>query len=70
MFYVFGNSIESTVPGHEGPCYPTWINKNQVCHRIDDGISGFFKNSIFGLEFHGLIKDGKVYDTKIEIYED
>ncbi len=61
----------SRVKGFEGLCKPTWINKNQVCHKFDGGVSGFFKlvkmkwGFYFktGKEFHGIIKDGKHVDT-------
>lgn len=65
-------TLESKVPGHEGRCVPTWLNRNQVCHRLDGGVTGFFKltPTFLGLpvrkvgeEFHGIIKDGKVYTT-------
>ena len=61
----------SKVEGYEGECSPTWLNRNQVCNRIDNGITGFFKHTkkIFGglitiktgKEFHGIInKHGEV----------
>lgn len=31
----------SKIEDHEGECKPTWINKNQFCHRIDGGVTGF-----------------------------
>jgi len=64
--------LESYVKGYEGYCKPTWINKNQVYHRMDGGVTGFFKNTKkwlcfdikIGEEFHGIIKnDGCVYST-------
>jgi len=33
----------SKVKGFEGPCYPVWLNDNQVCNRLDRGVTGFFK---------------------------
>lgn len=62
----------STVPGHEGRCKPTWINRNQVFNKIDGGITGFFKLVYrrygflwrYGPEFHGIIRDGEVHSTE------
>jgi len=64
--------ITSKVPGYVGLCKPTWINRNQICHRIDGGITGFFKLvrkkwGIYwrtGKEFHGIIEDGVVKTTE------
>jgi len=64
--------LNSKVPGFVGECSPTWINYNQVDHRIDGGITGFFKLVkkvwIFkvktGKEFHGIIKNGIVETTE------
>jgi hypothetical protein len=63
--------LESRVPGHEGECAPTWLNRNSICNRIDGGVSGFFRSIVrgrwfkrlVGREFHGLIRDGVVYST-------
>lgn len=66
--------LRSIVDGHRGPCLPTWVNKNQVLHRLDDGVTGFFRlveerkgwRRIFGRwkkvgkEFHGIIKPDNV----------
>lgn len=70
----------SKVEGYKGPCRPTWINKNQVCNRLDGGFTGFFKlvKKRFGLhfktgeQFHGIVKDGKTVETtEIEdLYDD
>ena len=67
---VFFTVLHSVVEGHEGECRYTWVNRNTFCHRIDRGISGFFKNtkSVWGIpfkvgkEFHGIIKGDKVTD--------
>jgi len=66
--------LKSKVKGFEGLCKPIWLNKNQVCHRLDNGITGFFKliHKKFGIyfkigkEFHGIIKDRIVYSTEKE----
>lgn len=59
--------LTSNVPEHQGPCVPTWLNRNQVCQRMDGGVSGFFKRVRLwhgiplckqGEEFHGIIKWG------------
>lgn len=69
----------SKVKGHEGSCKSTWINKNQVCHRFDGGITGFFKlvKKRFGFyfktgkEFHGIVRDGRtVGSTELEDLHD
>ena len=65
--------FRSCVPGHECACAPTWLNTNTVCHRIDNGVTGFFRRidrGLFGFkkvgdEFHGIIRNGKVYTTVI-----
>lgn len=61
--------LKSEVENHYGECSPTWLNRNQVCHRFDGGITGFFKNVKevkflffkfkikYGEEFHGIIQD-------------
>ena len=69
--------LQSRVAGHVGECRPTWLNYNEVCHRTDQGISGFFKpvKRILGIpfrhgqEFHGLIRDGIVTSTSKEVKE-
>ena len=57
--------FESKVPGHVGPCKKVWLNPNQYLHRIDGGVTGFFRNVKEGFfkfrtgeEFHGIIKKG------------
>ncbi len=63
--------LQSEVPGHEGPCAPVWVNRNQVCHRLDGGVTGFFRNARkrgwfwfrFGPEFHGIIRRGVVQEA-------
>ena len=72
--------LNSNVSGFRGLCTPVWLNKNQVCHRLDGGISGFFKMvrkrwfgwQKIGKEFHGIIVFGevKVTDTKEAIIAD
>lgn len=66
--------LTSKVEGFTGPCKPTWLNHNQVCQRLDGGVSGFFKavrpvkflGMTFwlkhGNEFHGILRWG---DTEI-----
>ncbi len=65
--------FNSNVKGYEGKCKPTWINKNQFCHRVDGGVTGFFKNvkKIWwfwikvGKEFHGIVKANReIYSTE------
>lgn len=67
-------TLDSQVEGFEGPCLPTWLNHNQVDNRLDGGVTGFFKLvdkfggvpiRKKGAEFHGIIKDGKVYSTAL-----
>jgi hypothetical protein len=70
----------SKVKGFEGPCKPTWINKNQIDRKFDGGVSGFFKlvKKRFGFyfktgkQFHGIVRDGKhVETTELEdLYDD
>jgi hypothetical protein len=66
---------QSQVRDHEGHCTPTWLNRNQVCNRLDRGVSGFFKRvrrgkwfgfwHKYGEEFHGMIgRDDAVYTTE------
>ncbi len=60
--------LTSTVTGYEGTCTPTWLNSDTTCHRLDMGITGFFKLVkkkwwlywTVGEEFHGIIKEGVV----------
>jgi len=64
----------SKVKRHEGLCKPTWINKNQLCHRFDGGVTGFFKlvKKRFGFyfktgeEFHGIVRDGETVESTEE----
>lgn len=65
--------LQSTVPGHKGPCVPTWLNRNQINNRFDGGITGFFRRVKLvcgipfcrtGPEFHGIIREGIVESTK------
>ena len=70
----------SRVKGFEGPCKPTVLNRNKVCHRFDGGVTGFFKlvKKRFGFyfktgkEFHGIIKSKNFIDsTELEdLYDD
>jgi hypothetical protein len=63
----------SEVPGHEGVCQHTWLNRNQVCTRFDGGITGFFRlvKKVrwwpwlvkYGEKFHGIIQGHKVFTT-------
>ena len=64
---------QSKVPGYEGPCKPTWINKNQVCNYLDGGVTGFFKLVTrfphipvwvkTGKEFHGIIRESGIVES-------
>lgn len=66
--------LKSLVPGFEGQCKPTWLNKNQVDIRVTGAITGSFKlvrkHWLFGYiktgkEFHGYISSkGDVRTTK------
>lgn len=57
----------SKVKGHEGRCFCTWKNTNQLDNRVDGGITGFFslyRNPF--KEFHGMFfKDTKTGKTVI-----
>ena len=64
--------LESKVNDREGACVPVWLNRNQVCRRLDGGVSGFFRRVRlvmgvplykFGEEFHGIVKDGRTVVT-------
>jgi|GEM_PF-5781177 len=48
------------VEGHEGWCYPTWLNESALDARLDGlaGKPGFFKNNLRGKEFHAMILYG------------
>jgi len=62
--------LVSTIKEHEGLCKPVWLNENQVMHRLDGGVTGFFRlvKKIpylpfyykFGEEFHGIIPHGSL----------
>lgn len=64
-------TLKSNVFGYKGLCKPTWINHNQVCHMLDQGVTGFFRlvekrwwgYKKVGKEFHGIIKNGEVETT-------
>jgi len=61
-------TLVSNVSGHKGLCAPTWINSNQTCNRLDQGITGFFKlvrkrwwgYQKVGKEFHGIVREDVV----------
>ena len=63
--------ILSKVPGHEGLCDHTWLNRNQVDRRVYGCTTGFFRlvRKRFGIwwktgeEFHGQLdwQDGQAY---------
>lgn len=68
--------LVSKIPGHEGPCRPTWINRNAVVMQFE-GVHGYFRCikrwrwyvwpflAKFGEEFHGAVHgDGTVHSTK------
>ncbi len=67
--------LTSKVPRHEGPCVPTWLNRNQVYNRFDGGITGYFRRVkvLWGIpfyktgeEFHGIIRrDGTIESTAL-----
>lgn len=59
--------LMSIVPGHEGYCQQTWLNRSSIDQRTDAGISGFFRRlrPVPGLpfllirrgpEFHGIVR--------------
>ena len=64
--------IMSQVKGFEGICAPTWLNSNQAMHRLDQGVTGFFKLverrwwgfKRVGEEFHGIIRGNHVETTE------
>lgn len=74
--YFSGQLLDSAVDGFGGVCLPTWLNVNQVCIRVDGGVTGFFKlcKKVPGLplyfragkEFHGRIVNGKVFTTALD----
>ena len=62
----------STVPRHEGPCVPVWLNTNRVSNRFDGGVTGFFRRVYvrggivlfkFGPQFHAIIRDGRTVES-------
>jgi hypothetical protein len=68
-------TLTSAVPEHEGQCRPTWTNTpGGLNHRLDGGLSGFFRRVRrlprlpglwpYGPEFHGIIRGGVVYSTE------
>ena len=67
--------LTSKVKGYEGPCKPTWVNRNQVCNRFDGGVSGFFRlvrkrlgiHLKTGDQFHGIVRDGKIVESTGEV---
>jgi hypothetical protein len=71
-------TLDSQVEGFEGQCLPVWLNRNQIDIRFGGGVTGFFKRTkrVFGVpkrvgeEFHGIIKDGKVYSTALKADDD
>jgi hypothetical protein len=61
--------LESRVPGHRGKCYPTWLNDNIFCRRMEgSGVTGFFKLLDGGKEFHGIVWDGGVVWSTEGVY--
>ena len=68
--------FESAVNDHEGPCFFTWENKNQIDSRVAGGVTGFFRKAeptfipwvykLTGKEFHGIIfwDDNIVHSTE------
>jgi len=60
-------TILSKVPGFEGECRPTWVNRNEIYLRVDGGVSGFFRLTKrkwgitfkVGKEFHGIVRWGR-----------
>lgn len=63
---LFGLGVlQSKVPGHKGPCYPTWLNENQFLRRMEGpGVSGFYKLLSGGEEFPGIAwLDGNVWSS-------
>lgn len=67
MIKIFPKTYDSFVPNHETMCVAVWLNRNQICNRLDGGVTGFFKAAerIFpgvyitkGKEFHGILRGG------------
>jgi hypothetical protein len=66
--------LDSMVPGHEGPCRPTWLNMSEIYRRFGGNgyYTGYFKlvkpflfgYRKYGKEFHGYIKGSIVYSTE------
>lgn len=57
--------MRSEVPGHRGPCMPTWVNPEFLCHAVDGGVTGYFRRCWriggfayigFGPAFHGIVR--------------
>jgi len=71
-------TLDSVVEGHKGICTPLWLNDNQVCNKIDGGVTGFFKlikkhlgiSLKTGDEFHGIIHEGIVKDSPTDTVRD
>ena len=63
----FKQPLYSIVADHGGSCLFTWRNKNQIDNRLDQGVTGDFRNvettvipyvwKMTGEEFHGIVKD-------------
>lgn len=67
--------LTSVVPGFVGPCAPVWVNRNQVCRRLDGGVTGFFKLTRWGVfrvgdEFHGIIRQGLTVESTAPLTAD
>ena len=68
----------SKVRRHEGLCKPAWVNRNQVCNRFDNGVTGFFKlvKRRFGFylktgkEFHGIVRSNNIVESTSGMDED
>jgi len=62
----------SKVPGYEGLCWKTWVNRSSLDRRLFGGTTGFFKlmkkkfgiTYQYGFEFHGIIRDNEVHTTE------
>jgi hypothetical protein len=56
--------VHSTVPKFEGPAVAVWLNPNRLDHRLDGGVTGFFRCVkkivgvwwVVGPEFHGIVR--------------
>ena len=73
--------ISSIVPGHEGPCKPTWLNRSQIDRSLFGRVTGFFRSVTpriwfgrqwgwrkVGEEFHGALGWGG-HDGNLQIVE-